>query len=424
MGLKGDISIWIAEDFGVKLLNTTIGDLLDLQAATYPEKEALVYSYPEIELNLRLNYRQYREEADRLARALIAIGIRKGENVGVWAPNVPEWALLSLALAKIGAVLVTINTAYKTAELEYVLHQGDITTLFMTPEHRGNSYVDSVYSVIPELRTLSDPLNEPLACAALPKLKRVVLIGTERQVGLAGYRDLLGLSERSSQDELQRRQASVRADDVAQMQYTSGTTGFPKAVMLTHHNLINQTHVCTLRGRLKNDERQVTGMPFFHVAGCVGGILFSLYLGGTLIPLISFDPVKQLELFEKERATMSFNVPTMLIAMLNHPRFQSGEFDLSSLRMITTGATPVPVSLMEEVKTKMGAECSVVYGMTEISGAVTQSMHEDGFELKAATVGLPLPHMDVKVVDTVTGEPVALGQSGELLVRGPLVMTG
>jgi fatty-acyl-CoA synthase len=194
--------------------------------------------------------------------------------------------------------------------------------------------------------------------------------------------------------------------------------------MLTHNSLINQAHICCSRAGMGPDERQVTAMPFFHVAGCVGGIIYSLYLGCTLIPLISFDPEKELELFQSEKGTFSFNVPTMLIAMLNHPRFTAGEFDLSSLTRISTGASPVSVKLMEEVKARMGADCSIVYGMTETSGAVTQSMTDDSFELKSATVGLPLPYTDIKIADPVTGETAALGQAGELLVRGHLVMKG
>ncbi|HKF59205.1 MAG TPA: AMP-binding protein, partial [Blastocatellia bacterium] len=181
---------------------------------------------------------------------------------------------------------------------------------------------------------------------------------------------------------------------------------------------------CCGRAGMGPDDRQVTAMPFFHVAGSLGGIAYSVYLGCTLIPLISFDPAKQLELFESERATFSFNVPTMLIAMLNHPRFIAGEFDLSRLRRIWTGATPVSVKLMEELKAKIGADCSIVYGMTESSGAVTQSMPYDSFEQKSATVGFPLPHLDLRVVDPLTGETAEFGQPGELLVRGHLVMKG
>ena len=424
MGIVGGRAYWEAEAFGTDLLQVTIGELLDERASSQPDKEALVYSYPEIGLNLRLTYQQYRDESNRLAKALLALGIGKGENIAVWAPNVPEWALLHMAVAKIGAVLVTVNTNYRAQELEYVLRQGDISTLFMTSAHLNNSYVDSVNGIIPELKRVTDPINHRLNSDRVPNLERVILIGNECMPGMIGYRELIELGQRVTDAELAERQRSVEPDDVVQMQYTSGTTGFPKAVMLTHNNLINEAHICCWRGGLGSDDRQVTAMPFFHVAGSVGGILFSLYLGCTLIPLISFDPAKQLELFQSERATFSVNVPTMLIAMLNHPRFMAGEFDLSSLRWITTGATSVPVKLMEEVRTRMGADCGIVYGMTEISGAVTQSMGDDTFELKSATVGLPLPHMDIRIVDPVTGETAALGQAGELLARGHLVMKG
>jgi fatty-acyl-CoA synthase len=274
------------------------------------------------------------------------------------------------------------------------------------------------------LQNTLDPFTRKIESERLPRLERIILIDGETRPGLMGYQELIKLGESVSGEALARRQRSVEPDDVAQMQYTSGTTGFPKAVMLTHNNLINEAHICCSRAGMGPDDRQVTAMPFFHVAGSVGGIAYSLYLGCTLIPLIGFDPAKELELFQSEKATFSFNVPTMLIAMLNHPRFIAGEFDLSRVSRITTGATPVSVKLMEEVKTKIGADCSIVYGMTETSGAVTQSMPDDGFELKSATVGLPLPHMHLKVVDPLTGETAALGQAGELLVRGHLVMKG
>jgi fatty-acyl-CoA synthase len=424
MGIVGGRAYWEAEGFGDALLNITTGDLLNHRARSQPDKEALVYNYPEIGLSMRLTYRQYREESDRLSKGLLALGIGKGENIAIWAPNIPEWALLQMAVAKIGAVLVTINSNYKAQELEYVLRQGDISTLFTVRGHRGNSYIDSIDSIVPGRRSTTNPLDQRLDSARLPILERIVLIGGETEPGLIGYNDLIKRAEDVPDDALDERERSVNPDDVAQMQYTSGTTGFPKAVMLTHNNLINQAHICCSRAGMGPDERQVTAMPFFHVAGCVGGIIYSLYLGCTLIPLISFDPEKELELFQSEKATFSFNVPTMLIAMLNHPRFVAGEFDLSPLSRITTGATPVSVKLMEEVKARMGADCSIVYGMTETSGAVTQSMTDDSFELKSATVGLPLPYIDIRIVDSISGETAGLGQAGELLVRGHLVMKG
>ncbi|MBL8191510.1 MAG: AMP-binding protein, partial [Acidobacteria bacterium] len=218
------------------------------------------------------------------------------------------------------------------------------------------------------------------------------------------------------------RQASVGVHDVVQMQYTSGTTGFPKAVMLTHYSLVNQSHIACSRGALSADERYVTSMPYFHIAGSLGAIIYSLYLGCTLIPLIAFDPLKQLELFEKEKGTFTFAVPTMLVAMLNHPRF--AEFDLSNLKNIFTGATPVPVVLMEQIKERIGADCSIVFGMTETTGAVTQSFYTDSFEMKSATVGLTIPHTDIKIVNPATGETCECGQSGELWTRGYANMVG
>jgi len=424
MGIKGSLSIWEAESRDIDLIRLTIGELFDRQCEAFAGKEAIVYNYHEIGLDLRLSYRQYRDEVERLAKGLLSLGIQKGENIAVWATNVPEWILLEMALAKIGAVLVTVNTNYRASEIEYVLRQGDITTLFMIEEHRGNSYVESIYRVAPELKDLNDPIREQLSSANLPKLKRVILIGDTAPAGIMLYKDVAPLGEDITDETLRETQSSLDPHDVIQMQYTSGTTGFPKGVMLTHHGIINQTHVSCLIGNLKSGERYVTAMPFFHIAGSLGAVMFAVYLGCTLIPLISFDPAKELELFDKEKATFSFNVPTMLIAMLNHPRFLAGDFDLSSLREIITGATPVPVALMEDVKAKMGADCTIVYGLTESTGTVTETIQNDSFELKSSTTGIPHPHMEIKITDPATGEPVALGEQGELMTRGFLVMKG
>lgn len=424
LGIKGDRAVWEAESRGIELVNLTIGDLFDRQCAAIPDKEALVYNYPEIGLDLRLSYHQYHDEVTRLAKGLLALGIQKGDHVAVWGTNVPEWVMLEIALAKIGAVLVTVNTNYRSSEIEYVLRQGDVGTLFLIEGFRGNSYLESMYQIAPELRGLGDPIQEQLNCAALPDLKRVILIGGAQHPGMMVYSQVAPLGERIPDEVLRHRQSSLDPHDVVQMQYTSGTTGFPKGVMLTHHGILNQTHVTCSIAELRNDERYVTAMPYFHIAGSCGAIMFSLYLGCTLIPLLWFDPEKELTLLHAEKATFSFNVPTMLVAMLNHPRFLAGEFDLSSLREIITGATPVPVVLMEKVKTEMGADCTIVFGLTESTGAVTETIQSDTFELKSSTVGIPLPHMDIKIADPVNGEPLGFGESGELMCRGFLVMKG
>ncbi len=425
MAIKGNLAHWEAEDFGVDLIDLTVGDLLDERAAQRPDKEALVYSYPEIGLNLRLTYGQYRDTVNRLAKGLIALGVEKGEHVAVWATNAPEWIFLQLALAKIGAALVTVNTGYRKDEVEYVLRQGDITTLFLIEEHRGNNYLESVNAIAPGLKEQADPVNRTLQCAALPRLRRVVLIGNDPRPGTPLYSEVTALGDKVSDEELKARQSEVSPHDVTMIQYTSGTTGFPKGVMLTHHNLINQARVACARGGLRDEERYVTAMPLFHIAGSLGGVIYSLCLGCALIPLITFDPLKQLALFAQERGTFMLAVPTMLIAMLNHPRF--AEFDLSGLRSILTGATPVPIALMEQIKEKIGADCSIIFGTTELCGAVTQSFYTDSFELKAATVGLPIPHTSIKIVQTggpATGKTAGFGQPGELWSKGFSTMKG
>ncbi len=422
MAIRENLAHWEAEDFGVELIDLTLGELFDQRAAELPDKEALVYNYPELGLNLRLTYGQYRDTVNQLAKGLMAMGVEKGDHVAVWATNVPEWIFLQMALAKIGGVIVTVNTNYRSAEIEYVLRQGDIKTLFLIEEFRGNNYLDSLYSVAPELKNINNPIAETVRSEKLPRLKRAVLIGKEARTGLMLFEEVMKLADNISDDELKSRQASVNPHDVTMMQYTSGTTGFPKGVMLTHHNLINQAHVATTRGSLGDDERYVTAMPLFHIAGSLGGTIYCLYLGCTLIPLIAFDPLKHLELFEKERGTFTFAVPTMLIAMLNHPRF--AEFDLSSVRSIFTGATPVPVPVMEQIKQKIGADCSIVFGMTETTGAVTQSFSTDSFEMKAATVGLPQPHTSIKIINPGTGETAGIDESGELCSKAFSNMKG
>ena len=424
MGIQGSLAVWEAETEDLELLDITIGDMLDKQAERYAEREAIVYHYPELGLELRWTYRQYRDEADHLAKGLLALGIEHGEHVAVWAPNLPEWILLQMALAKIGAVMVTVNTAYRASELEYVLRQGDVTTLFLAQEVRGNSYLDSLYQIVPELYSLTDPVSQQVQSTTLPRLKRVVILAETPRTGLLCYSQVGELGVAISDEELAKRQANVTPQDVVQIQYTSGTTGFPKGAMLTHHGHLNNAFLYAQRGNFQPEDRNVAGVPFFHVSGCVLGILGMMVTGGTYIPLITFDPLKNLELIVSERATICFGVPTMLVALLNHPRFLAGEFDTSSLRVVGTGGSPVPVIVMEQVQSKMGADALIVFGMTEGSGVMTQTRLTDNFALKSSTVGLPLPHTEAKIVNPQNGEPISSDESGELLMRGFLVMKG
>jgi fatty-acyl-CoA synthase len=420
VGVQTDKAVWEAESDGQELLDLTIGDLLDQQAEKFPDHEALVYNYPESGLNLRLTYRQYQAESNRLAKGLMAIGVAPGEHIAIWATNVPEWALIQMAAGKIGAVLVTVNTNYRASELEYVLRQGDVATLVMIGHYRDNNFLDSLYTIAPELREVREPSFDELRSANLPALKRVVFIGSGSQPGLLPYAQMLAMGERVTDKALRARQSSVTPQDVAQMQFTSGTTGFPKGIRMTHHGMVNNGHLTLARLGAGPGDRFVSPMPFFHVSGSVFSLLGPLAAGATLVPLTSFDAAKQLELIATERGTHSMGVPTMLIAMLNHPRFS--EFDLSSLRKIGSGGSPVPVSLMEEVKTRMDTDVWLIYGMTESSCTITFSLAHDPFELKAGTVGPPLSHVAAKVADPQTGEPVGFGERGELCARGFLVM--
>ncbi len=424
MGITADRAIWEAESEGFELLNITIGDLVDQQAAVLPDKEALVYHYPERGLDVCLTYRALRDEVNRVARGLLALGIEKGEHVAIWAPNVPEWIFLQLALAKIGAVLVTVNTAYRAAELEYLLHQGDITTLFMVEELRDNSYLDSVYHIVPELKDILDPASEAVHSAALPHLKRVVLLVSPSRPGCWQYIQVLDLGRTVPEETLAARQGSIAPDDPAQIQYTSGTTGFSKGAVISHAGHLNSAYLVAARTGIQSSDRMVSAMPLFHVAGCVGGLLKMLITGGTLIPLITFDAAKELELLSHEQATLCWAVPTMLLAMLNHPRFLAGEFDTSTLRAVISGGAPVPVVLMDQIKAKMGADLIIAFGMTEASGYISHTLSTDTYELKSSTVGIPLPHIDVQLVNPQTGKPVGFGERGELLTRGFLVMKG
>ena len=428
MGMTNDgLSYWQAQSEGIELLDMTIGDFLDRRANELPTQEAIVYScYPEFgdALNIRWTYQEYRERADAVAKGLLALGLQKGDHIAVWAANVPEWPLLEMAAAKAGLVLITINPLLQKAEVEYILKQGDVQALFFMARVRTYDHLATIRTLI-----TSGARHGEVSSERLPMLRYISLIGMPpadllEQDGWRPtlLREMVEAGSQVSDAELAERQATVTPLDPAMIMYTSGTTGSPKGAVLTHRGLLNNAWLMAHRERVDQADRLCTPMPFFHVGGCVCGILMMLAAGGTLHPLIAFDPLKLLEINSRELCTVSSGVPTMLLAMLQHPDFD--QYDLSSLKLILCGGASIPTALMEQVHERIGADPWIIYGQTETSCTMTQTLPDDPFELKASTCGVPLPHTEVKVVDPVTGKTVHCGERGEVCIRGYLVMAG
>lgn len=398
------------------LREITIGDLLDETAGQYPEKEALVYH----ERGLRYSFAQFQDICNQAARGFLSLGIQKGENIAIWATNVPEWVISQYATAKMGGVLVTVNTSYRTHELEYLLRQSEATTLLLIDSYRDANYLGMLREICPELDTC-----EPgkLHSARLPHLKNVIYIGEERQPGMFLWQDLMERANLIQEEERIARQQSLAPDDVINMQYTSGTTGFPKGVMLSHTNIVNNAIKVAECQRLGVQDRVCIPVPFFHCFGCVMGTLACVATGATMVPVIAFDPGIVLLVVEKERCTALYGVPTMFIAELNHPTF--AERDLSSLRTGIMAGSLCPIEVMKNVVHKMGIrDITIAYGQTESSPVITQTVPEDSIERKVSTVGRPHAGVEAKVIDPVTGESLPQGVQGELCTRGYLVMKG
>ncbi len=399
-----------------ELRSITIGDLLDETTSRYPDKEAVVYR----ERNLRYTFRQFQQVCNQVAKGFMSLGIQAGEHIAIWATNVPEWVTAQFATAKMGGVLVTVNTSYRLHELEYLLRQSEATTLLLIDSYRDADYLGMIREICPELETC-----EPgqLRSARLPHLRNVIYIGDTRQPGMFLWSDLMERSALVSDEALAARQASLKPDDVINMQYTSGTTGFPKGVMLTHNNIVNNAIQVAGCQNLGLDDRVCIPVPFFHCFGCVMGTLACVATGATMVPVITFDPGVVLKTVAAERCTALYGVPTMFIAELNHPSFE--QFDLSSLRTGIMAGSPCPIEVMKNVVEKMGIrEITIAYGQTESSPVITQTRPDDSIERRVSTVGRALPSVEVKIVDPLTGETVPPGVQGELCTRGYHVMKG
>ncbi|MBA2713248.1 MAG: AMP-binding protein [Rubrobacteraceae bacterium] len=396
----------------------TVGGLLDLVHERRPDDEALVYA----DRDLRYTYTQFREAVEDSARALMALGIQKGDHVAVWGQNVPEWVTLQFATGKVGAVLVTINPAYKSHELKYVLEQSDAAALFLTEGVRDADFLQILQDAVPDL---TEAGSGELSIGELPFLKNVVLMGAEPPDGLpvVGFGEFLGRAEGISYEELHRRQDSLDAEDVINMQYTSGTTGFPKGVQLTHTNIVKNAFYIGECMKLGPEDRVCIPVPFFHCFGCVLGTLNTVTHEATMVPVESFDAKKVLQAVDQERCTALLGVPTMFIAELDHQDFE--EYDTSSLRTGIMAGSPCPMEVMKKVVDVMGAsEITIAYGQTESSPVITQTRTDDPLELRVSSVGRKLPDVEVRILGVEDDEDCGPGEQGELLTRGYHVMSG
>ncbi|MCK5212630.1 MAG: AMP-binding protein [Dehalococcoidia bacterium] len=399
------------------LLGFTIPDFLDHITAKFPDNQALI----DVSGARRWTYSQFRSDCRRVAKALMKLGVKAGDRVGIWATNYPEWVLVQFGSAMVGAVLVNINPAYRTHELEHALSNSGACALFLIERFKSSDYVAMFYEVCPQAR---DASPGAIASAALPQLRSAVLIGEKASPGMYGWQEFLALDDGVSDGELDTRQASLGFDDVINIQYTSGTTGQPKGASLTHHNILNNGFFAGEGMKLTHRDRLCIPVPFYHCFGMVLANLACVTHGATMvIPAESFDALATLRAVEQERCTALHGVPTMFIAELEHAEFDS--FDLRSLRTGIMAGAPCPVEIMKKVNEKMHAsQMTIGYGETESSPIATQTPVDAVLEDRTNTVGMPSPHVEVKIIDTETGAIVPCGANGEICYRGYNIMRG
>lgn len=395
----------------------TIPQVLARTVSKHGSRDALVFP----QIDLRWSYREFSERVDLAARGLLAIGIQRGEHVAIWATNVPEWVVLQFATARIGAVLVTINPAYRPFELKYVLEQSDAVALVLVPRFKTSDYYAMLNEVCPEL---AGSIPGQIHSSHFPKLRWVIAIDHSAPSGGMTFEELLQRGSAISQVKLESASAALAPSDAINIQYTSGTTGFPKAATLSHRNLLMNVFYSGSCLRLTAEDRICIPVPFYHCFGCVlGTLMASVYGCAMVVPAESFNPTLTLDAIEREGATCLYGVPTMFIAELQDPTFAGR--DLSSLRTGIMAGSPCPIEVMRQVVNAMGAkEVTIGYGQTEASPIITQTRFDDPINLRVETVGRPIPDVEVKVVDPATGTTLGDNQQGELCTRGHVVMIG
>jgi len=398
-----------------KLIPKTIGDMLDEIAQTYPDNDCIVSMHQ----GIRMSYKEFKEEADRVARGLMALGIKKGDRVGIWSTNNVEWVLIQFATAKIGAILVNINPAYRTTELEYAMKQSELNTLILIESFKSSDYIKMVYEVEPSIK---ESRPGEINSDKLPNLKNVICLSDNDHPGMFKWKDLLSLASKVDKSDLANAQKELEFDDAINIQYTSGTTGFPKGVTLSHFNILNNAYFIGERMKFTDKDRLCIPVPFYHCFGMVLANLACVTHGATMVlPNEYFDAESVLKTVEKERCTALHGVPTMFIAELEHPDFN--KYDLTSLRTGIMAGSPCPIEVMKRVNNEMHmGEITIAYGLTEASPVITQTLADDTLEHRTETVGTPLPFVEVKIIDPQTGKIVPVGEQGELCTRGYHVM--
>lgn len=401
----------------VPLLGVTIGDMFDSTVEKYPDHPALIAR----EQNIRLTYRELQEQVNQCAKGLMQLGFQKGERVGIWAPNRSEWCITQFATSKIGVILVNINPSYRLHELDYALKQSGCRGLVFAPSFKTSNYTELLYELAPELRSC-----EPgkLQAAKLPELRTVIRLGSEKTTGMFTWDELMAMGESVSDEQLSERQREQEFDDPINIQYTSGTTGFPKGATLSHHNILNNGYFVARLQNFTHEDKLCIPVPLYHCFGMVMANLGCITHGATMIyPSEGFEPLAVLQTVQEEKCTALYGVPSMFIAELDHPAFS--KFDLSSLRTGVMAGSPCPVEVMKKVNTLMNMrEVEICYGMTETSPVSTQTRIDAPLDKRVSTISVVHPHLEVKIVDAVTRKVVPVGTPGELCTRGYSVMLG
>ncbi len=393
----------------------TLGDVLRKTSREHPDRDALVFPL----LGVRWSWAELDERVDRLADSLIAQGVERGEHVGLWSMNCPEWVVAQFAVGRIDSVLVNVNPAYRLHELEETLRQADVATLIVGLPFKASNFVGMVEAIVPEV---VENLAGDWTSEKLPALRRVIAIGDHPGKGWISWADM---EKGEVQSEARAaRERGTAATDVFNIQFTSGTTGLPKGAMLTHRNVLRNAHAIGQRVRYTELDRVCVPVPFYHCFGCVLGTTVCAVYGATIVvPAPTFDAHATLEAIQKERCTSIYGVPTMFVSQLDCPEFPT--FDLTSLRTGIMAGSPCPLPLMNAVVQRMGArEITIGYGLTEASPIITQTWADDPIEVRVSTVGSPIPGVQVKLVHPVTREKVPQGEAGELCVKGHGVMAG